>query len=1638
MPTRFSSLYLDTGDNSSSPIPRRASIDRLVMNLADPRHRHSPFAAFSSRLRSGLAAIMEPRLIDSMGRGGSVHPLLTRPPADHVHSDVVEQARDLISALRSDRSEEPNRERERDPREIIGAALREIGEAMEGGDEIVRVARRLEGESGEGVRVLQEADLVRGVRGGGAVEWGGRGGRPYERVGPASREREKELPSGIVKRWTYDPPSCGGDVLPGVFDSEGGRRRAKGGGAPTILQETHEEVVQVGANVVARLEGMLNDVGLVEAKVTELEMKEEKRKEQEEKRKKKKRKKTEEVEAHADGGEQEVVERDETEEGRTERMEEAREVEEQQEEETEEAVAERAVERAAEAAENAEDEADGDAMDTEEDGRETHEDGNGGGEVQTEGESGDQVEPRTEGENENASQNPFSAVATERAAAAGISLDAPANENPEVVAAATASTGIDPAFIAALPEDMRMEILTQYYERIHTNGSSQGGAAGSSQTATTVNQDFLVALPPALRAEVLEMEAEFQARQQNQNGNSGAGGGNGNGGNSGGGGGGNAQADEMDNATFLATLAPELREEILLTSGDAFLESLPPNIAAEARVLREREASSRMPWRMQPDFSVGMDRRMPNRLRDMRHGGRNQARSHQPKEAPSYRWKKVGNGWLRECPNVDDEPTTVLKENGLSSMMQLLWLRKNLGVNCLDQVLGHACKSTPSRKLVLEQLLTLITTEASLDSRAQRAISKKPRNEKDSSRPHGTAVSRAIDVLIQLSKTDVVVAEALLGLPKNEDELKQIPEEISENMLVTQKYPLVSFSTLVGLLNSPLFKRSTLHLERLVSLINTLCHSLPPTMNDGSNRRGNTAYQMRRRRIISRGMLHSDMGDPMNILMEEDDPAALFQVAEEDDDEDSVEDDFDHMEPISGSDREYPTPPPPPESRGANRSKDSEKKKNIPIPPQYRIPGFKSEDLEALTQVLLRQGCNERTYDRVGRSIGVLGELYPLRSAFANSLVNMAVQAGEDVYKEYFAVVTDLESAALSKDEKQKSAALSPFSISSSGSELMLLRIVKSLAALWSHDADEKAEEGEKAEESEKEKEGSSSTLVKKDSNVISTEQRFRPMVYSGLRLLWNALDRLLELVSEEEGMKKATKPPEQGRRPSSSGAGSIDRIRSGKRSLPPILARLSPMIEAFLVTHAGDDSQVAESEPASPRSPAPSSHGGLSPLLSPSIKSKGMDNESTTSRGMDEHLLKFVEKHRGPINAILRANPPLLETSFKGALKHPDAIDFDNKKAYFRNVIRKRSSEIHAGSIRINVRRERVFDDSYQQLRLRTAEEMKGRLHVQFTGEEGVDAGGVTREWYVILARQIFDPNYVLFTRSAAKAATYQPDKRSYINTEHLEFFKFVGRVIGKAIYDGQLLDAYFTRSFYKHILGLRPNYHDIEAQDPEYYKSLKWMLENDITGILDYTMSSEYDEFGQQTVIDLVPNGRNIAVTEENKADYVKLVTEVRMTKAIEKQIQHFKDGFYEMIPQKDVKIFNALELELLMSGLPDIDVADLKANVEYTGYTSSSPQINWFWRCVGKMNQEDLARLVMFVTGTSKVPLEGFSDLQGMNGMQKFHIHRVTGNSLRLPSAHTCFNQLDLPEYSSAEILSERLLRAVRECSVGFGFA
>ncbi|TBU55065.1 hypothetical protein BD310DRAFT_1041405 [Dichomitus squalens] len=429
----------------------------------------------------------------------------------------------------------------------------------------------------------------------------------------------------------------------------------------------------------------------------------------------------------------------------------------------------------------------------------------------------------------------------------------------------------------------------------------------------------------------------------------------------------------------------------------------------------------------------------------------------------------------------------------------------------------------------------------------------------------------------------------------------------------------------------------------------------------------------------------------------------------------------------------------------------------------------------------------------------------------------------------------------------------------------------------------------------------------------------------------------------------------------------------------------------------------------------------------------------TSARESMEDLFVTFTDAHRKVLNLMVRNNPSLMSGSFSLLVHNPRVLDFDNKRNYFNQQLHRRPhSREHHSTLQLNVRRQRVFEDSFQYLQRKTGEQIKyGKLSVRFYDEEGVDAGGVTREWFQILARQMFDPNYALFQPCAADKLTYQPNRASWVNPEHLSFFKFVGRVIGKAIYDGRLLDAYFARSLYRQLLGKQVDYKDVEWVDPEYYNSLCWILENDPSP-LDLTFSVEADEFGVTKLVELKEGGASIPVTQENRKEFVQLSANYRLYSSIKDQIESLLAGFYEIIPKDLVSIFNEQELELLISGTPDIDVDEWRSATEYNGYTSSDPVIVWFWRALKSFNREERAKVLSFATGTSRVPLGGFVELQGVQGTQRFSIHKAYGDTDRLPQAHTCFNQIDLPQYSSYEMLRQQLLLAINEGGEGFGFA
>ncbi|ORX40510.1 hypothetical protein BD324DRAFT_596040 [Kockovaella imperatae] len=429
----------------------------------------------------------------------------------------------------------------------------------------------------------------------------------------------------------------------------------------------------------------------------------------------------------------------------------------------------------------------------------------------------------------------------------------------------------------------------------------------------------------------------------------------------------------------------------------------------------------------------------------------------------------------------------------------------------------------------------------------------------------------------------------------------------------------------------------------------------------------------------------------------------------------------------------------------------------------------------------------------------------------------------------------------------------------------------------------------------------------------------------------------------------------------------------------------------------------------------------------------------SSATIDLGDLFVSFTTAHRKILNVIVRNNPSLLSGSFSLLIRNPKVLEFENKRSWFMQKLRRKRNEMsHNGTLHLNVRRQDVLEDSFKALRDRTGDEIKyGKLSVKFANEDGIDAGGVSREWFTVLAQQIFDPNFALFEPCAADQQTYQPNKHSGVHDLHLAYFKFVGRVIGKAVYDGRLLDAYFNRAFYKQILGRSVDMRDLESIDPEYHKSLQWMMDNDITGIIDQEFTIEDDQFGEKKQVELKGGGASIPVTEENKEEYIRLVVSYRLHNSIKDQLKAFLEGFYDIIPRNLIQIFEPDQLELLISGMSMVDVDELKNATQYAGYKSSDPEIAWFWRALRSFSQEQRSRFLMFVTSSSRVPLGGFTQLVGASGIQPFQIQKLYAKPGSLPQASTCFNLLLMPPYESYEQLRDKLIMAIEEGG-GFGKA
>jgi len=264
----------------------------------------------------------------------------------------------------------------------------------------------------------------------------------------------------------------------------------------------------------------------------------------------------------------------------------------------------------------------------------------------------------------------------------------------------------------------------------------------------------------------------------------------------------------------------------------------------------------------------------------------------------------------------------------------------------------------------------------------------------------------------------------------------------------------------------------------------------------------------------------------------------------------------------------------------------------------------------------------------------------------------------------------------------------------------------------------------------------------------------------------------------------------------------------------------------------------------------------------------------------------------------------------------------------------------------------------------------------------------------------------------------------------------------MGRALFDRQLIKGHMVRHIYKHLLGWPVSFKDLELDDEGYYQSLKKLASMDDVSMMCLDFTATEERLGEHTEVELVEGGAMKEVTNDNIPEYLEANLKYRLLGRTKQQVTELLLGFFDVVPEPALTVFDPNELELMLCGLPEIDLDDWQANTIYSGLYESKGSthqvVNWFWEIVrNDFDSEMKARLLQFVTGTSGVPSRGFSVLQGNDGnIKKFAIHGVSTITYPFPRAHTCFNRIDLPLYTSKKELAEKLRIAVTSAAMGFG--
>ncbi|XP_055534265.1 ubiquitin-protein ligase E3C [Wyeomyia smithii] len=357
--------------------------------------------------------------------------------------------------------------------------------------------------------------------------------------------------------------------------------------------------------------------------------------------------------------------------------------------------------------------------------------------------------------------------------------------------------------------------------------------------------------------------------------------------------------------------------------------------------------------------------------------------------------------------------------------------------------------------------------------------------------------------------------------------------------------------------------------------------------------------------------------------------------------------------------------------------------------------------------------------------------------------------------------------------------------------------------------------------------------------------------------------------------------------------------------------------------------------------------------------------------------------------------------------------------------------------SIQLTVRRSHIYEDAFDKLSPINEPDLRPKFRIEMVNsagmrEAGIDGGGVFREFLSELLKTAFDPHRGFFMITKDNMLYPNPSVGKIVE-DYQRHYYFIGRILGKALYENLLVELPLAEFFLSKLAGKHSDVdiHQLASLDPVLHRNLMSLkaYEGDVSDLgLDFTIVC--DELGETRVEELKSNGANITVNSSNRLEYIQLMADFKLNKQIRSQCLAFRQGLANVLPIEWLYMFSNKELQVLISGAEiPVDVHDLRQNTRYGGdFTIEHTTIQIFWKVVEEFDDIQRRQLLKFVTSCSRPPLLGFKDLDPPFCIQN------AGDTDRLPSASTCMNLLKLPAFDKEDMLREKLLYAIQS---GAGF-